>query len=105
MIARAPRPFWGDTFESWLSRIASHSPTSPTFRMRTITSVPVGHSDTHEIMLGCEARALAKPGARVLGTMLRILHVGKADVITFNYDTLLERAAVSSVCWGLGEGR
>jgi hypothetical protein len=100
MIARAPRPFAGDTFESWLSRIAESQPDLTDVQNADNHALYQLVTQTlHEIMLGCEARALANPVPAWLGTMLRILHVGKADVITFNYDTLLERAAVSSVCW------
>ena len=105
MMASALRPFVGGTFESWLSRIAEAQPDLTDVQNADNHALYQLVTQTlHEILLSCEGQALADPVPSWLGTMVRILHVGKADVITFNYDTLLERAAVSSGCWDWDQG-
>lgn len=96
-VGRVPESFAGGTFETWMSRISEPQPDlSEVENARNAAMfVEVTHG-LHEVLTQAENKALTKPAPEWLIALVRIMHVQQATVATFNYDTILERAALSS---------
>lgn len=98
--SRAVRGFSDGSFETLMSRMAEPQPdltdvvNAENRALFTASTVAL-----QQVLLEHEARALTMPIPDWLHSLVRTLHVTQSDVITFNYDTLFERATVSSGCW------
>jgi hypothetical protein len=91
----APPAFGRGSFERWLSRIAEPQPDlGEAANLRNAAQFQLVTTAIHERMLAIEAKAVAEQA--VPWWLLRfvgVLHKLRATVITFNYDTVVERAA------------
>jgi hypothetical protein len=90
----APSTFSGGSFERWLSRIAEPQPDlSDESNLANQHAFRVVTAAIHEVLLNAERRALNGDVPNGLQRLVTCWHALRATVITFNYDTLLERAA------------
>ncbi|MET8364126.1 hypothetical protein ABZU53_11210 [Micromonospora sp. NPDC005194] len=90
--ARSPRGFTGGYFEAWLSRLAEPQPDL------TAAANATNHGlfllvaqELHRVMLERESSVLQGQPAQWLRRLIGLMHATRATVITFNYDTLIER--------------
>ena len=106
MLSRAAQSFKNGSFETWLSRVAEAQPDlDDVANAENVALFTAATQTLHAILIEREIDALGGDMPKWLHQFVRTLHAARADVITFNYDTLLERAAVSSRCWDMGLNR
>lgn len=88
-----PRDFEGGTFETWVSSLAEPQPyLSEAENLESRALFLRVASEIREVLVEVEQEVLSHPPAWSLQCFVGALHTARADVITFNYDTLLERA-------------
>ncbi|KRF22911.1 hypothetical protein ASG91_16185 [Phycicoccus sp. Soil802] len=97
MADRVPQLFTDGNFETWMSGVAEPQPYLSDEQNADNAALFVAATQAlHDILVEREAQALAAPPKPWLLSLMRVLHATRADVITFNYDTLVERAALSA---------
>jgi hypothetical protein len=88
-----PRAFEDGGFETWLSALAESQPyLSEAQNLENRSLFLRVAAEIHEAVLGAEHEVVSSPIKWSLQCFVGALHAARADVITFNYDTLLERA-------------
>ncbi len=89
--ARSPRGFRGGYFEAWLSRLAEPQPDLLDHENHTNHGLFLQVTDSiHTIVQQCQLEALAGQPDWWLQRLVGLMHTGLCDVITFNYDLLIE---------------
>lgn len=95
LAAGAPPEFVGGGFERWLSRIAEAQPDlSDAQNMRNAALFQEATRVVQDELVRDERQAVSAPAPWWLVKLVGMLHVVRATAITFNYDTLVERAAM-----------
>lgn len=96
--ARSPRGFKGGYFEAWLSRLAEAQPDLLDHENATNYGLflRVLH-EIHGIIRERELEVLKGEPSWWLRRLVGLMHAGAADVITFNYDTLIEHTVAHSL--------
>ncbi|MEV4544733.1 hypothetical protein [Micromonospora echinaurantiaca] len=90
--ARSPRGFTGGYFEAWLSRLAEPQPdlTSAANAANHALFLQVAE-EIHRIMQERELQVLLGTPPWWLQRLVGVMHATRSPVVTFNYDTLIER--------------
>lgn len=89
--ARSPRGFKGGYFEAWLSRLAEPQPDLLDHENQTNYGLFLHVTDNiHTIVQQCQLRVLAGQPDWWLQRLVGLMHNGLSNVITFNYDSLIE---------------
>lgn len=90
----APPKFRNGYFERWLSRLAEAQPDlSEAENLANARDFQIVTETIHRVLVELEECAVEKPAPWWLLRFVGVLHQLRATVITFNYDTLIERAA------------
>ncbi len=90
---KGPYRFTGGYFESWLSRLAEAQPDLPDYQNAVNYGLFLRISEElHGLMLEREVEVLGGELPWWLQRLVGLMHVLRTPVITFNYDTLIERA-------------
>jgi hypothetical protein len=88
-----PSFFIGGYFEMWLSRLAEPQPDLPDHRNASNWALFLRITEVlHRVMVEREREALAEDPPQWLTRLVRVAHAEKLTMVTFNYDTLLEKA-------------
>lgn len=109
LVEAAPEVFTGlskdRSFEQWLSHRAEPQPYLSA--AQNLERQAVFARATAEIAKQLDAaitKALAEPLKSWLGQLIAMWHLGQADVLTFNYDTLVECAFETTSFWDWRRG-
>lgn len=93
-FSSAPSDFSGGLFERWLSRIAEPQPDlTEEANLANARDFQIVTQALHRVMVGIEGEVIRKRTPWWLLRFVGILHLWRATVVTFNYDTLIEGAA------------
>ncbi len=98
------RTFTGGYFEAWLSRLAEDQPDlTPAENQRNRSDFTLVTERIAELLMERENEALVGECPDWLYKLIGIAHALRATLITFNYDTLVERTAEAHDLgvWGL----
>ncbi len=91
VAARSARGFTGGYFEAWLSRLAEPQPDLLDHENQSNHGLFLHVTDNiHTIVAQCQLEVLAGQPDWWLQRLVGLMHTGHSDVITFNYDTLIE---------------
>jgi hypothetical protein len=95
---RVPKGFRDGNFELWLSEIAADQPYLPAHANRANDALFLRFSQAIADVLGARVdEVLSHPWPTWLPVFLKVAHVTRSTVVTFNYDPLLECAVDTEV--------
>lgn len=90
---RAPDVFSGGRFETWLSRLAEAQPDlSDADNLENRATFLRIAQYIREVLRDAQQRALSEPLKWEIQRLVGVFHKNRSIVVTFKYDTLLERA-------------
>lgn len=88
----------GQDLERWLSYLADYQPfLTPAENWRNKGRFSVSANVIQQAVAASESKAMLQPPPAWLTTLVSHFHNTGTDVVTFNYDTLIERAATKAL--------